>query len=72
MPEDEFEHVRDILPDAAMPLHAVRIVEFIDANGNTRAKFVVDGDVRIGTVLGTLAIVTHHYQHAEMDGETDA
>jgi hypothetical protein len=61
MEEDDFSGVADLIPDGAVPIHSVRIVEFLDEEGEPQLRFKVDGDVRLATTIGVLAIVQDSY-----------
>jgi len=65
-PED-FSGVSDMIPDGAVPVHAIRIVEFVDADGVMDMAMRVDGEVPLKDTVGVLEIVKHAFLQDETD-----
>lgn len=61
MSDDEFAGVRDLLPEDALPHHSIRIVEYLNADGEPDIHVKVDGDVRLAQTIGVLEIVKSWY-----------
>ena len=59
--DEDFSGVMDLVPEGGMPVHAIRIVEYLDSDGEPGLRFKVDGDVRLTTTIGTLAVVQDSY-----------
>lgn len=60
---DQFANVRDILPPGSIPLHAVRVVQFLTPDGDVSMDFTFDGVERVVTTIGLLAWVQHQCIH---------
>jgi hypothetical protein len=61
--EDEFAGVADLVGPGGRAIHSVRIVEWVDDNGESHIQAKVDGTALLSTTIGVLDTVKHWYLH---------
>lgn len=58
MAEDEFESIRDLIPDDdqnAVPMYGMKMLVYLDSEGTEQFCFEPVGDVRVASLMGYLA-----------------
>jgi hypothetical protein len=51
---EEFEHVKDLLPEGCLPIASIRIMAYVDPEGDNAYMMSWEGEVPISTFLGFL------------------
>jgi hypothetical protein len=53
---NRFEHVQAFVPEGAVPIASVAVVEYLDTDGNTRFGIEHHGDVPLSTFVGLMEL----------------
>jgi hypothetical protein len=53
----EFQHLDDLMPDGATPLVAIRVVKYLDEDGEGAVNWHIDGTPTRETLAGMLEMV---------------
>ena len=48
---------RTLLPENAVVMYGIRIVGYLDEDGVEQHDWILDGDVRLGQIVGALEII---------------